>query len=404
MKPKRTAIIGAGPIGLEAAIYSRALGHDLVVYERGTVADNVGSWGFVKLFSPWSMDTSPLGRQLVSRSGDWTIRPNECPTGTELREHYLLPLARTLGDAIRENTTVIAVGKDDFFKSDAIGSAARAESPFRILLRDTTGKERIEHADVVLDCSGTYGHHRWAGRGGVPAPGERELENRIWYTIPDVLGKDRARFANRHALLLGAGHSAATVLKHLSELVASAPQTRVTWSIRRPGQALQEVINDPLPARKMLVSSILELHEKPPPWLQFLGTCVLECVKLTNHFDVTLKHVTTNLAMSVDEIVALVGYSPDDATYEQLQVHQCYATSGPIKVAAALLGEGSSDCLTAGERLHADLLRNPEPNFYILGAKSYGSNSNFLMRVGHHQVRDVFKLIEQKPELDLYST
>jgi hypothetical protein len=64
-----------------------------------------------------------------------------------------------------------------------------------------------------------------------------------------------------------------------------------------------------------------------------------------------------------------------------------------MKLAAALLGESSSDCLTAGSNLSADTLKNPEPNFYILGAKSYGTNSNFLMQVGHNQIRDVFRLI-----------
>jgi len=64
-----------------------------------------------------------------------------------------------------------------------------------------------------------------------------------------------------------------------------------------------------------------------------------------------------------------------------------------MKLAAALLGEAGADCLTAGANLSADVLRNPEPDFYILGAKSYGTNSNFLLQVGHQQVRDVFRLI-----------
>jgi len=94
-----------------------------------------------------------------------------------------------------------------------------------------------------------------------------------------------------------------------------------------------------------------------------------------------------------DNVVALVGYSPDVTIYDQLQVHSCYATAGPIRLAAALLGETGGDCLTAGANLSADLLKNPEPNFYVLGAKSYGTNSNFLLQVGHNQVRDVFNLI-----------
>ena len=51
----------------------------------------------------------------------------------------------------------------------------------------------------------------------------------------------------------------------------------------------------------------------------------------------------------------------------------------------------------------ADALRNPEPDFYVLGAKSYGRNPDFLIRVGLEQIRDVFTLIENRPELDLYA-
>jgi hypothetical protein len=397
---KRIAIIGAGPVGLEAALYARGLGHTPIVYERGTVADNVASWGFVRLFSPWSMNASSLGRRTLK----FEKPADACPTGHELRDDYLLPLARVLGDAIRENAQVVTVGRDDFGKADAIGSASRAASPFRILVRDAaSGAERIERADVVLDCSGTYGHHRWAGRGGMPAPGERELAPQMWYTIPDVLGCDRERFADRHALLLGAGHSAATVLRDVERLARERPRTKLTWAIRRPGQALEAVVGDPLPGRRELVMAALQLRDRPPHWMQFLGTCVLESVRRSDRFDVTLRYVQTDLVLTVDEVVALVGYRPDASIYEHLQVHQCYATEGPIKLSAALIGEAASDCLSAGASLGPDVLKNPEPDFYILGAKSYGTNSNFLMKVGHQQVRDVFKLIENDARLDLYN-
>jgi hypothetical protein len=50
----------------------------------------------------------------------------------------------------------------------------------------------------------------------------------------------------------------------------------------------------------------------------------------------------------------------------------------------------------------ANTLRNPEPNFFILGAKSYGRHSHFLLRTGFEQVREVFTLITGKADLDLY--
>ena len=399
---KRIAIFGAGPIGLEAALYARTLGHDVAVYERGEVAESVKSWGFVRLFSPWEMNATMLGWRTIGESP----RTGSNPTADELREIYLLPLAvsRKLDGSIHAHTTVLSVGRDDFGKSDAIGTPARAASPFRILVRDAAGEERIDRADVVLDCTGVYTHHRWAGRGGMPAPGERAMENRIWYTLPDVLGRDRDRFAGRHTLVIGAGYSAATVLLNLERLYQQDPATKVSWAIRRVGQAMQAIHDDPLPARSRLAEFSIGLADHPPPWLQYLGNCVLEHIAGDGEIAVTLRYVQTDLALAVDEVVALVGYAPDASIYEQLQVHQCYATSGPMKLSAALLGAaaGGGDCLSAGAGLGPETLKHPEPNFYILGAKSFGTNSNFLLRTGHQQVRDVFRLIHDDPQLDLY--
>ena len=48
-------------------------------------------------------------------------------------------------------------------------------------------------------------------------------------------------------------------------------------------------------------------------------------------------------------------------------------------------------------------MTSPEPGFFILGAKSYGKNVNFLIRLGLQQIRDVFTLIDGDPALDLYA-
>jgi hypothetical protein len=99
--------------------------------------------------------------------------------------------------------------------------------------------------------------------------------------------------------------------------------------------------------------------------------------------------------------LAHVGYQPDNSIYRELQIHECYASFGPIKLAATLLTGDATDCL-AGASAGPETLRNPEPDFFVLGAKSYGKHSNFLIRTGLGQVRDVFALIEDDPGLDLY--
>ncbi|MEX0711597.1 MAG: NAD-binding protein, partial [Pirellulales bacterium] len=58
--PARIAVLGAGPIGLEAALYGRYLGYDVDVYERGGVARNLLDWGHVRLFTPFGGNRTAL--------------------------------------------------------------------------------------------------------------------------------------------------------------------------------------------------------------------------------------------------------------------------------------------------------------------------------------------------------
>ncbi|MGQ0575034.1 MAG: hypothetical protein ACT4RN_12640, partial [Pseudonocardia sp.] len=95
----------------------------------------------------------------------------------------------------------------------------------------------------------------------------------------------------------------------------------------------------------------------------------------------------------VDRIVGLTGFLGDTSLYRQLQVHECYASAAPMNLSAALLaaaGDGPADCL-AQESVGVDVLRSPEPNFFVLGMKSYGRNSSFLLRIGYEQVDEVAK-------------
>src|SRR5438034_897355 len=59
--PPRLAILGAGPVGLEAALHAATLKLPFDVFERGQPAEHVRRWGHVRLFSPFGMNVTPLG-------------------------------------------------------------------------------------------------------------------------------------------------------------------------------------------------------------------------------------------------------------------------------------------------------------------------------------------------------
>jgi hypothetical protein len=97
-------------------------------------------------------------------------------------------------------------------------------------------------------------------------------------------------------------------------------------------------------------------------------------------------------AVVVDEVVSMTGSVGDSRLYRQLQVHECYATEGPMNLAASLLGSAGGDCL-AQVSAGVDALRNPEPRFFVLGSKSYGRTSTFLLRIGWEQVDEVVEAL-----------
>ncbi len=389
------AILGAGPTGLEAALAAVDAGCPFTLYEAsGGVAGDVRQWGHVRVFTPWKLNVSPRMRRHLHGAGIEVPDGDDCPTGDELVTRLYEPLAALAAIAphLRTGTRVLEVGREGLVKSDEIGTGRRADHRFRLLLAGPEGAERVETADAVLDCTGTYSNPNATGNGGIAAPGERALEEAICRHIPD-LAAEPGEWAGRTTLVVGAGHSAQTAVADLAELAEENPGTRVLWALRgEPGFEPDE--NDPLPERARLLARAAELAGGASPAVETLTGVVVDALtERDGRAEVTLRRSDGGRrTVAVDRVLSLTGYVGDHSIYRQLQVHECYATSGPMKLAAALLGAGSDDCL-AQESHGADTLVNPEPGFFLLGSKSYGRNPTFLMRVGWQQVEEVFGLL-----------
>jgi thioredoxin reductase len=404
----RLAILGAGPIGIEAALYAAHLGYPFQVFERGRVGEHLHRWGHVRLFSPFGMNVTPLGLASLPPGHGELPGEGDCITGREHLAAYLDPLSATalLRKRIHLQTEVLSIGRKGLLKGEGPGDAGRALYPFLLLVRGPDGKERLEEADVVLDCTGTYRQPRFLGQGGIPAVGESEARRHISYELDDILGEKRTHYADRNVLVLGAGYSAATTVCALAELGEEHPSTWVTWLARgSASQPIRRLLNDPLRERDGLAGRANRLATRGDGNVEFHPQSVVEAVQYQGEgkgFTVTARCGGKVRTWEVDRIIANVGYTPDNGLYRELQVHECYASCGPMRLAAALLKQAGGDCLTIGPQ-GPEALRNPEPNFFILGAKSYGRNTNFLMRNGFEQVREVFTLIADDPRLDLYA-
>ena len=81
-----------------------------------------------------------------------------------------------------------------------------------------------------------------------------------------------------------------------------------------------------------------------------LGRSVETLLRRSDGIEVTLRSAPDGAMekLVVDRIIALTGSVGDHTLYRQLQVHECWATSGPMKLAAALLASSAVAATTRG--------------------------------------------------------
>jgi hypothetical protein len=271
---RRLAIIGGGPVGIEAALAFANGGQysEIAVYERGSeYAANVKLWGHVRLFSPWEFNTSCHGAAVLAAAGVALPDGDAFPTGEEFRSGYLAHLWHYLGAhracELCVNEAVIGIGRGLALKGD-MGAATRGAQPFRVLSQRGSGRaavEQIREFDAVIDTSGTYGNANAFGIGGLPAMGELGLrgDSHVVSIVPDILCDAGARKygCGRTTAVLGAGHSAITTISNLRALArhqadegggGDAPpraNVNLVWATRRVDNLYQVIANDPLPQR-----------------------------------------------------------------------------------------------------------------------------------------------------------
>ena len=384
----RLIIVGAGPVGLHAALEAATNGFDTTVVERGEVGAAIRRWAHVKLFTPFSMTSTSAGRAAASQV-DALPLADDLLTGQEYVQQYLVPLSSSqlLKGKIQHSTELLAVSRQAYGKSHAIGKTERAASPFRLLVQHADGMQNVLECDVLLDCTGFATRHRFIGVGGIPCPGELRCltveDYQIAATDPQCRQAD-------HTLVVGSGYSAATSVCLLQQ---SCKQ--LTWITRGDRELpIASLKNDRLPERRTLTEQANQFAVDPDSNVHWMPGARIEMIERDEAgYRLTLSATDgEQMSLVCDRIVANPGFRPDTRPYEELQIHRCYATDGPIQLAAHLLGETSSDCLSQPAP-GAELLRNPELNFYILGAASYGRDSRFLLKNGLEQVTQLFESI-----------
>jgi thioredoxin reductase len=381
-------IIGAGPVGLAAAAHVLARNLTPLVLEAGPrIGAGIRQWGHVRLFSPWRYAVDSAARQLLSRQG-WTMPPaDQYPTGDDVVNDYLEPLAATpeLAPHVRLHTRVTAVAK---VNGDRMKDAGRDDAAFVVRVQTEFGEADLL-ARAVIDASGTIEKPGALGASGFPALGERSAAGFIRYGIPDILGGERHRYAGRRVLVAGSGHSALNALLDLASLVDEVPETRIVWVVRRPtlGQVLGGPRQDQLEERGKLGARVRQLLDA--------GRFELVTGFRIDRVAATASGVIVSAGERslepVDEVIAATGFRPDWSILSEVRLDLDPAVESP-RALAPLIDPNVHSCGTVPPH-GAEELKQPDANLFVIGMKSYGRAPTFLMLTGYEQARSVVSAI-----------
>jgi hypothetical protein len=251
------------------------------------------------------------------------------------------------------------------------------------------GERKMYEAKAVIDASGTWSSPNPAVSEGVWTDGELNIQHKMTYGIPDVLGKHRERYAGKNIAVIGSGHSAVNALLDLAQLKEQEPQTRMNWIIRKSN--VSDVYGgqgqDGLPARGALGIRLKELVASGK--IRVYSSFLIEDFQ-TSGDSITVigsrgdERVRVD---SIDEVISNTGSRPDLSFLQEVRTDIDSATES-VRALAPLIDPNIHSCGTV--RPHGEqVLRQPEPNFYIAGSKSYGRAPTFLMATGYEQVRSI---------------
>ncbi|MBV4551454.1 NAD(P)-binding domain-containing protein [Pseudomonas sp. SWRI102] len=378
------AIIGAGPVGLAAAAHLLARGLTPLILEAGPKAgSSIEEWAHVKMFSPWQFNVDKEAAKLLLANG-WIPPPeNEYPTGRELLDRFVRPLADL--DQIKRHlqlkTRVLAVTR---LGQDVMKTQGRSAAPFLLRVAGAAGEQDVL-ARAVIDASGTYLTPNWMGAHGIPALGEIEHAAHITYGIPQVLGRARNRYANKRVLVVGGGHSAFNALQDLVRLTQEAPQTKVLWAIR--GNSLERILgggaHDQLEERGKLGLKIRRLLDDGV--IELFRNVAID--QIAGDGQGVVVKARGQLLPPSDELIVATGFRPDMSLLSELRIALDPATQSPV-VLAPMIDPNEHSCGTV--RPHGAVeLSHPEEGLFIVGMKSYGRAPTFLLMTGYEQIRSV---------------
>lgn len=372
--PATIAIIGAGPVGIEAAIYARFLGYFVSIFEQRRVAHRMLDWHNRPLDVTVEESTTSMGHAAIASQNPEYVRrnSNDVFTGKTFAEEYLLPLAKTdlLFDDIHFLSPVSDVSRYRTFVSDVIERQERCNDEFRILVDGRHRGPWVSRADVVIDCRGATQKSCGIGPGGGLAIGESLLCDSFLMHTPLDRKFEAKSVLGKHVCLVGQSVRAGQFAFEYLKQFGSEGNSRLTWVIRpdrrHDGLAMENALKEIL-VRKLGNIVVLES----------LGVEQIQRNDLGQYLLKFLRDDDSTVEMQCDAIVSLTGGRPCTLSSEVRQEHLTQFEDGPSFVAC-------------------------EPGYYVLRGGNIEEGAGVGLSDAFRRIKELFAMLAGRQDLDLY--
>lgn len=347
-------IIGAGPIGIAIAARLVFSKRSFIVLEKGeSVGANILEWGHVSLFSNWQESVDSKCHKLLNEQASISYALEDFPTGNEFVHQYLQPIANhpLLKNNIQLNSKVHTVSFDNVTNNFTITYHQNKEC-------------RMVKSKVVIDASGTWGNYNKL------VENYADLFGYACFNIPNSK-QITDYFQNATIAIIGNGHSAMNSIA----LVSQYSNAVIYWILRN---------DEPNFGNSKVDGKSKKLETEVIHYLKQNRIRLIKNFSLKHIFQVKnqlnlVSEVSKSLT-GIDFLIQNIGANADYSFLQNIPLNLEPTLNIP-KNLAKKIDPKLHTCNTLKYTFQDTLIS--EIDYYVVGMKSFGKASNFLLSSGY---------------------
>lgn len=357
-------IIGAGPMGIALAVRMLSIKKSFTIIEKGSsVGSNILEWGHVHFFSNWKECVDLKSQNLLSESIPLDYDSEGYPSGNEFVKKYLIPLANL--NQLKNNIVL---------RSEVVEVEFNFSTEKFLVTFHQNGETKFIETKVVVDASGNWGNTNKLIKDGSDY---YPHINRI--PKPSYI---RHHFQDAKVAIVGNGHSAMNSIA----LVSDYSNAEINWLIRKdsPNFGKSKVDGQSIALENKVIDLVNQkqiiIHKN------FLVS------KVENRgSQVEIFSEQGHSLRRMDYLIENIGANADYSFLKNIPINVDDTFNVPANLACKINPKFHT-CSSLSYNFEDTVISDVD--YYVVGMKSFGKASNFLLSYGYDILDELAKHIK----------